>query len=59
MPNDSAQFSLQVSGMLTPEQKAAIREEEVFREEIRNEIASSRGRQQPGRKLWGLLGPVE
>lgn len=55
MPNDPAQFALQVSGMLTPEQKAAIREEEVFREEIRNEIASARGHQQPGRKLWGLL----
>src|SRR4029450_6979739 len=41
--------------MLTPKQKAAIRAEEVFRAEIRNEIASAGGHQQRGRKLWGLL----
>jgi hypothetical protein len=41
--------------MLTPEQKAAIRAEEVFREEIRNEIASARRPQQLGRKLWDVL----
>jgi len=34
--------------MLTPEQKAAIRAEEVFREEIRNEIASARRHQRRG-----------
>ena len=41
--------------MLTPKQKAAIRAEEVFREEIRNEIASARRHQQRGRKLWDVL----
>jgi len=41
--------------MLTPEQKAAIRAEEVFREEIRNEIASAGRHQQRGRKLWHVL----
>jgi hypothetical protein len=44
--------------MLTPEQKAAIRAEEVFRAEIRNEIASAgpAGRhQQRRRKLWDVL----
>jgi hypothetical protein len=55
MPNDSGKFSLEVGGMLTPEQKAAIRAEEVFREEIRNEIASARRPQQRGRKLWDVL----
>jgi hypothetical protein len=55
MPNDSAQFSLEVDGMLTPEQKTAIRAEEVFREEIRNEIASARPHRQRGRKLWDVL----
>ena len=48
-------FSLQIDGMLTPEQKAAIREEEVFREEIRNEIASARRYRHHGRKLWDVL----
>jgi hypothetical protein len=41
--------------MLTPEQKAAIRAEEVFREEIRNQIASGKTDQQRGRKLWAVL----
>ena len=41
--------------MLTPEQKAGIRAEEVFRAEIRNEIASAGWYQQPGRKLWDVL----
>jgi hypothetical protein len=55
MPNSSAQFSLEVDGMLTPKQKAAIRAEEVFREEIRNEFASAKRHQQRGRKLWDVL----
>ena len=55
MPNDSAQSSLEVGGMLTPEQKAAIRAEEVFREEICNEIASARRHQRRGPKLWDVL----
>jgi len=55
MPNDSAQSSLEMDGMLTPEQKTAIRAEEVFREEIRNEIASARRHRQRGRKLWDVL----
>src|SRR5260370_37854023 len=41
--------------MLSPEQKAAIRAEEVFRAEIRNEIASAGRRQQRRRKLWAVL----
>jgi len=41
--------------MLTPEQKAAIRAEEVFRAEIRNEIASAGRHQQRRRKLWDVL----
>ena len=41
--------------MLTPEQKAAIRAEEVFRAEIRNEIASAGRHQQLSRKLWNVL----
>ncbi len=44
-----------MDGMLTPEQKTAIRAEEVFREEIRNEIASARRHRQRGRKLWDVL----
>ena len=41
--------------MLTPEQKAAIRAKEVFRAEIRNEIASAGRHQQRRRKLWDVL----
>jgi hypothetical protein len=41
--------------MLTPEQKAAIRAEEVFRAEIRNEIASAGRHQQCRRKAWDVL----
>jgi hypothetical protein len=41
--------------MLTPKQKAAIRAEEVFRAEIRNEIASAGRLQKPRRKLWEVL----
>jgi hypothetical protein len=41
--------------MLTPEQKAAIRAEEAFRAEIRNEIASAGRLQKPRRKLWEVL----
>jgi len=41
--------------MLTPERKAAIRAEEVFRAEIRNEITSAGRHQRPGRKLWEVL----
>jgi hypothetical protein len=41
--------------MLTPEQKAAIRAEEVFRAEIRNEIASAGRLQKPRRKVWEVL----
>jgi hypothetical protein len=44
-----------MDGMLTPEQKAAIRAEEVFRAEIRDEIASAGWHQQRGRKLWDVL----
>jgi hypothetical protein len=40
--------------MLTPKQKTAIRAEELFREKIRNEIASARRHQQRGRKLWDV-----
>jgi len=39
--------------MLTPEQKTMIRAEEVFREEIRNEIGSTRP--QRNLTLWDLL----
>jgi hypothetical protein len=41
--------------MLTPEQKAAIRAEEVFRAEIRNEIASAGQLQKPRRTPWEVL----
>jgi hypothetical protein len=41
--------------MLTPKQKAAIRAEEVFRAEIRNEIASAGRLQKLRRKLWEVL----
>jgi hypothetical protein len=41
--------------MLTLKQKTAIRSEELFREKIRNEIASARRHQQRGRKLWDVL----
>jgi len=41
--------------MLTPKQKAAIRAEEVFRAEIRDEIASAGRLQKPRRKLWEVL----
>ena len=41
--------------MLTPKQKAAIRAEEVFRAEIRDEIASAGRLQKPHRTLWEVL----
>jgi hypothetical protein len=41
--------------MLSDEQETRIREEEIFRQEVRNELGSQKPAASPGGKFWKFL----